>query len=60
MDDRHQRVDGEVELLSADCRSLDPDAPTAEERLVSALGPELARKLIFALAQRVSGNRPAA
>jgi hypothetical protein len=60
MDDRQQRADGELEMLEAHFRSLDPDAPTAEERLVSALGPELARKLMFALAQRVSGVRRAA
>jgi hypothetical protein len=37
-------------LLAAHCFSLDPDAPTARERLDAALGPDLARKLVFALA----------
>ena len=37
-------------LLARHCASLDPDAPTARERLEDALGPELARKLVFALA----------
>ena len=36
-------------LLVAHCASLDPDAPTARERLVEALGPTLAEKLVFAL-----------
>ena len=36
-------------LLLAHCSSLDPDAPTARERLDEALGPDLARKLVFAL-----------
>jgi hypothetical protein len=38
--------------LAAHCASLDPDAPTARERLEEKLGPELARKLVFALAAR--------
>ena len=37
-------------LLSAHCRSLDPVAPTAKERLERTLGPELAHVLLFALA----------
>lgn len=54
MDDRQQRARArEDELLRAHCRSLDPDAATAEERLQEALGPELAHKLLFALAQRL-------
>ena len=36
-------------LLVAHCASLDPDAPTARDRLVEALGPALAEKLVFAL-----------
>jgi hypothetical protein len=36
-------------LLAAHCTSLDPDAPTARDRLEEALGPDLARKLVFAL-----------
>ncbi len=39
-----------LDLLAAHCANLDPDTPTARERLDVALGPELARKLIFALA----------
>jgi hypothetical protein len=39
-------------LLVAHCASLDPGAPTARERLEEKLGPELARKLVFALASR--------
>jgi hypothetical protein len=37
-------------LLAAHCRSLDPTAATARERLDEAVGPELARVLVFALA----------
>lgn len=37
-------------LLSAHCGSLDPTVLTARERLERALGPELARVLLFALA----------
>jgi hypothetical protein len=36
-------------LLAAHCASLDPDTATARERLDGILGPELARKLVFAL-----------
>lgn len=39
-------------LLIAHCASLDPAAPTARERLEEKLGPDLARKLVFALAGR--------
>jgi hypothetical protein len=39
-------------VLVAHCASLDPAAPTARERLDEKLGPELARKLVFALAAR--------
>lgn len=61
MDERHERAEAdELELVAAHCRSLDPEAPTAEERLATALGPELARKLVFALAQRLSGANRAA
>jgi hypothetical protein len=41
-----------LRLLLAHCASLDPAAPTARERLDEKLGPELARKLVFALAGR--------
>jgi hypothetical protein len=37
------------ELLLAHCARLDPDTPTARERLDEVLGPELAHKLVFAL-----------
>jgi hypothetical protein len=37
-------------LLSAHCRSLDPVALTARERVEEALGPELTHVLLFALA----------
>lgn len=36
-------------LLVAHLRSLDPASPTARDRLEAALGPQLARKLLFAL-----------
>lgn len=36
-------------LLVAHCASLDPDVPTARERLDLVVGPELAWKLVFAL-----------
>jgi hypothetical protein len=39
-------------LLAAHCAALDPDSPSARERLDDALGEELARKLVFALAGR--------
>jgi hypothetical protein len=38
-----------TDLLALHCASLDPETPTARERLDTALGPELARKLVFAL-----------
>jgi hypothetical protein len=41
-------------LLLAHCASLDPDSPTARERLAEAIGPDLAQKLVFALS---SGTR---
>jgi hypothetical protein len=37
-------------LLIRHCRCLDPDAQTAHDRLVAAVGPELAHTLVFALA----------
>jgi hypothetical protein len=36
-------------LLAAHCAALDPDAPSARERLANALGAELAHRLVFAL-----------
>jgi len=38
-----------LDLLAAHCANLDPATPTARERLDVSLGPELARKLVFAL-----------
>ncbi|HVP74379.1 MAG TPA: hypothetical protein VMS63_00035 [Gaiellaceae bacterium] len=38
-----------LDLLAAHCANLDPATPNARERLDVALGPELARKLVFAL-----------
>jgi hypothetical protein len=50
----HQRG---LALLAAHCASLDPDAPRARDRLEELLGPDLARKLVFALSSgAVSGN----
>ena len=61
MDERQQRAESQaIEALEAHARSLDPDQPTAAERLSLALGPELARKLMFALAQSVERVRRAA
>jgi hypothetical protein len=45
-------TDRGLALLAAHCTSLDPTALTARERLDEKLGPELARKLVFALAAR--------
>jgi hypothetical protein len=36
-------------LLAAHCASLDPESPTARERLDDAVGPDLAKLLVFAL-----------
>jgi hypothetical protein len=36
-------------LLLAHCASLDPETPTARQRLEVTLGPDLAHKLVFAL-----------
>jgi hypothetical protein len=45
------------ELLSVHCASLDPDAPSARQRLDEALGVELAWKLVFALSGAGSPGR---
>jgi len=37
-------------LLVAHCTTIDPDALSVRERLDAVLGPELAHKLLFALA----------
>jgi len=42
-------TDSGLALLCEHLASLDPATPTARERLEEALGPELARKLVFAL-----------
>jgi hypothetical protein len=47
-------------LIAAHCRSLDPDTPSARERLDDALGAELATKLVFALAGEHPRERRAA
>jgi len=41
-----------VRLLAQHLESLSPEAPPARARLEEQLGPELARKLVFALAPR--------
>jgi anti-sigma factor RsiW len=41
-----------VRLLEQHLESFDPEAVPARERLDVELGPELARKLVFALARR--------
>ena len=41
-----------IDLLALHCTSLDPSTATARERLDETLGPELARKLVFALSGR--------
>jgi cytochrome c553 len=52
--------DDALRRIAAHCRSLDPAAPTARERLEDALGVELARKLVFALATGRPRERRAA
>jgi cytochrome c553 len=48
-----------MRLLAAHLASLDPQAVQARERLESELGSELARKLVFALAQQRPSRRAA-
>ncbi|HEU5214015.1 MAG TPA: hypothetical protein VFU30_00600 [Gaiellaceae bacterium] len=48
-----------VRLLAAHLESLDPEGSTARERLEAELGPDLARKLVFALAARQPVRRAA-
>ena len=43
-------------LLAIHCSSLDPDAPSARDRLEKTLGVELARKLLLALSTGVPGR----
>jgi len=42
-----------LDLLSAHLVSLDPDAPTARDRLDAEVGPDLAAFLVAALCVRV-------
>jgi hypothetical protein len=44
-------------LLALHCAGLDPDRPTARDRLELALGRELAQKLVFALSTAGSPDR---
>jgi len=44
-------------LLLAHCASLAPEGLTARERLDVVLGPELARKLVFALCAGAPGQQ---
>jgi hypothetical protein len=46
-------------LLAAHLESLDPEAVPARERLEVQLGPDLARKLVFALAAPPRDRRAA-
>jgi hypothetical protein len=46
-------------LLAAHLVSLDPQAPSARERLEEEIGSDLARKLVFALAARSPVRRAA-
>jgi cytochrome c553 len=48
-----------MRLLAAHLESLDPQAVQARERLEAELGSELARKLVFALAQQRTSRRAA-
>jgi hypothetical protein len=43
-----------LDLLAAHCANLDPDTPTARERLDVELGPELAAKLVSALSPHIA------
>jgi hypothetical protein len=45
-----------VRLLQQHLESLDPEAIRAQSRLEDELGPELARKLVFALTPRRSAH----
>jgi hypothetical protein len=46
-----------LDLLLAHCAGLDPDRATARERLDGVLGPDLARKLVFALSAGAPDER---
>lgn len=49
-DDLHLREGRGTPLLLAHVGCLDPEKPSARERLDEVLGPELAHMLVFALA----------
>lgn len=57
--DGQQPIGRGSRLLTVHLTSLDAGRPTARERLEQALGPELARKLLFALAPRTCERRAA-
>jgi hypothetical protein len=59
MDGQPQPNERGPRLLVAHLRSLDPDRATARERLEAALGPQLAHRLVFALASRQGSRRAA-
>ena len=59
MHERPQPKTRGLRLLAAHLRSFDPNAPSPRERLEHALGPQLARKLLFALAPGQRGRRAA-
>lgn len=48
---------GGLPLLLAHCASLAPEGLTARERLDIVLGPELARKLVYALCSGAPAGR---
>lgn len=61
MDAVPQPLEGRgIALLAAHAKSLEPDAPTARERLDAAVGPALASLLVFALSATAPGRRAAA
>lgn len=53
MDGQPQPTERGLRLLAAHLRSLDPETPTAQERVEALLGPQLSHTLLFAL---VSGH----
>jgi len=59
MNEQPQPTERGPRLLAAHLRSLDPDTPSAQERLEAALGEPLARKLVFALTGGVRSRRAA-
>ena len=53
---RHPEEGRGLPLLLAHCASLDLETGRARERLDAVLGPDLARKLVFALTMGASGR----